>query len=648
MPLFAHSTTRWLRQPSGRRYALFLFPVLLLGAGWARGAEDHAAKPDAAAYEKQVRPVLQQFCVGCHGAQKPAGGVNLAAFPDAASAQHDPAMWRKILAQLRARTMPPVGMPKPTDAQRAHVMDWITQTLDGGDAPKNPGRVLIHRLSRTEYNNTLHDLLGVTSNPADKFPADGGGGGGFDNDANTLYIPPILMERYLEAASQALDEAKPDRIFVVRAGRGLPKRSVAKKNIERFATHAFRRPLEATESDRLMRLYDLAIQRGQSFENAVKLAYKAVLVSPNFLFRIEKDRNSAQPYPLNDFELASRLSYFLWSSMPDDELLALAGQQRLRKSGVLDAQIRRMLQSPKSHALAESFGGQWLRVRDLYTSRQPDPDRFPNYTPTLRDAMYREPIEFFASVLHENASLLDLLDADYTYVNEELAKFYGIEGVKGVQMRRVPLSDRNRGGVLTMASVLTITSYPQRTSPVLRGKWVLGEVLGAPPAPPPPNAGGLPADDAPTKEGLTFRQRLEKHREKPECAGCHNRMDPIGFGLENFDGIGRWRTEIGGKPVDSSGVLATGEKFSGPVELKKCLMAQRDEFLRNLTEKMLAYALGRGLESYDAPAVRKITSAVEKDGYHSVTLIREIVKSYPFQYRSDTDPTTKLAANGHK
>jgi hypothetical protein len=320
--------------------------------------------------------------------------------------------------------------------------------------------------------------------------------------------------------------------------------------------------------------------------------------------------------------------------MPDEELLKLAAQKKLRDPATLDLQVKRMLASPKSKALADSFAGQWLRVRDLYTTAQPDPGRFPNYTPALRDAMYNETIDFFSDVLHQNSSLLTLLNANYTYLNEDLARLYGIEGVKGPEMRRVELADKRRGGILSMASVLTLTSYPQRTSPVLRGKWVLEEILGAPTPPPPPNAGGLSANDAP-EAGLTFRQRLEKHREKPQCASCHSRMDPIGFGLENFDGIGRWRDEIGGKPVDSSGILATGEKFSGPAELKQHVLMQKEEFVRNLTEKMLAYALGRGLEPYDIPTVRKITVAVAKDNYRSGTLLREIVKSYPFQYRKN-------------
>ncbi len=612
-----------------------LLPALLLGAGLARGADTPPAASKQAAYEKQIRPALQQFCVGCHGGPKPSGSINLAAFADVTAIQRDQATWRKVLTQLRERTMPPRGMAQPTAEQRDRLIEWLAHTLNNADdslLPQNPGRVLIRRLSRTEYNNTVRDLFGIHSKPADSFPADGGGGGGFDNNADTLYVPPILMERYLEAAGQILQEARPERLFFVRPGKGVSRREAARMILAHFALRAYRRPVEKAEVDRLMRLYDLVSRRPESFENAVKFALKAVLISPNFLFRVEKERNTTQPYRISYYELASRLSYFLWASMPDEELFRLAGQNRLHDPIVLDQQVRRMLQSPKSYALADSFAGQWLRVRDLYTSARPDPRRYPGFTPSLRDAMYQETIEFFYSLLRDDASLLNLLDANYTYLNEELARHYGIEGVQGPNMRRVYLTDHRRGGVLTMASVLTLTSFPQRTSPVLRGKWVLGEILGAPPSPPPPNAGGLPADDAP-KEGLTFRQRLEKHREKPQCASCHSRMDPIGFGLENFDAIGRWRTDIGGQPVDSSSVMATGEKFSGPVELKQLLLKQKDEFIRNLTEKMLAYALGRGLEPYDLPAVRKITTAVATDGYRSSTLIREIVNSYPFQYR---------------
>jgi len=622
---------------TGRRALPVLAALSLFFLGVTQVAQSQPQPTPQAAYEETGHPFLKQYCLGCHGPTKPRGGVNLSGYGDVASIQRDQATWRKVLTLIREHNMPPQGAPQPEPAQRDRVAAWLAHTLDTADEsliPRNPGRVLIHRLSRTEYNNTVRDLFGVQSNPADRFPADGGGGGGFDNNADTLFIPPILMERYLEAAGEVLNEAPAAQLFVARPGKALPARAAAQKILAHFGTRAFRRPVEPAEVDRLLRLYDAAARRGEPFESAVRYALKAVLISPSFLFRIEKEQPTTEAYRISDYELASRLSYFLWSSTPDAELFRLAKLGKLRDPQVLDAQIQRMIQSPKSAALADSFAGQWLRVRDLQTSAQPDRRRYPTFTPSLRDAMYQETVEFFGSVLKENASLLRLLDADYTYLNEELAKHYGIPGVIGANFRRVALPDRQRGGVLTMASVLTVTSYPQRTSPVLRGKWVLEELLGAEVPPPPPNAGGLPASDAP-REGLTFRQRLEKHREKPECASCHNRMDPIGFGLENFDAVGRWRTEMGGVPVDSAGVLATGEKFSGPVELRARILARKEEFARNLSEKMLAYALGRGLEPYDLPTVRKLTATLAKDDYRSATLIREIVQSYPFQYRKN-------------
>lgn len=626
------------RRPSVRAL-LVLSPLALLGAGLTTAAlgQNQPQPPTQASFEKDAQPFLKQYCLGCHGAKGARGGVDLAKYADLAALQKDQNTWRKVLTQVRERSMPPKNAAQPKETERDHMVQWLAHALDNVDESliaKDPGRVLIHRLSRTEYNNTLRDLLGVDTRPADKFPADGGGGGGFDNNADTLFIPPILMERYLEAAGDSLAQAPAARLFTVRPSKTLPAPAAARKVLATFAKRGYRRPVTVPEVDRLVSLYTQAAARGEKWDNAVKFAMKAVLVSPYFLFRVEKDRPVNGPYPVSDYELANRLSYFLWSSMPDEELFRLADKKLLRDPKVMDAQIARMLKDPKGQALSDSFVGQWLRIRELQTSAQPDPKRFPSYTPTLRDSMYRETVEFFSSILKEDTSLLRLLDADYTFVNEELAKHYGIPGVTGPEFRRVSLTDRNRGGILTMASVLTITSYPQRTSPVLRGKWVLEEVLGAQVPPPPPNAGGLPADGA-NKEGLTFRQRLEQHRVKPECASCHSRMDPLGFGLENYDGIGRWRAQMDGKPVDSSGVLNTGEKFTGPVELKTLITVRKEEFLRNLTEKMLAYSLGRGLEPYDIPAVRRITEAVSKDGYRGTTLIREIVKSYPFQYRKN-------------
>lgn len=618
--------------------ALLALPALVLVSGFAPEAQPPQVA-NQTAYDKTVAPVLQKYCLPCHGNNSAAGGVNLAKYKNIAEIQKDQVGWRKVVTQIRQRSMPPKGSPAPTLEERELMATWLTGTLDAADdslIPRDPGRVLIHRLNRQEYNNTVRDLFGVTIKPADNFPADGGGGGGFDNNADTLYVPPILMERYLDAADAVLSAAIPDRVFIARPGKGITPTAAARKVVEHYAFRAYRRPVTTAEVDKLMALFARVQKRGGTYEEGVKLALKAVLVSPNFLFRVEQVRAGTEAYRLNDFELASRLSYFLWASMPDDQLLNLAKQGKLTSDPrSLEREVRRMTESRKFMEFADAFAGQWLRIRELYTGAQPDRRKFPEYTPELRDAFYSETVLFFASVMREDVSLLRFVDADYTFANETLAKHYGIPGVTGNEMRKVQLADGKRGGLLTMGSVLTLSSYPLRTSPVLRGKWLLSEFLGTPPPPPPPVVAFLSQDDGVNKEGQTFRQRLEKHRTKPECASCHSRIDPLGFGLENYDPIGRWRDKVADVAVDASGELPNGDKFAGSAELKKVLLSRKDEFLRNLVEKMLAYSLGRGLQPYDLPTVKRIMTTLEQNDYRSGVLLMEIVKSYPFQYRKN-------------
>jgi mono/diheme cytochrome c family protein len=624
-----------------------LLPVLAFGLASSTAAAAPLER-QSDEFPAQIRPLLNEYCAKCHGSVKAKAGVNLAVFTNTISVYRDPKMWEAVAAKLQAGEMPPEGKPQPSTAERENLIHWVQKTLlnlEEGRFAADPGRVMIHRLSRTEYNCTIRDLLGIDTKPADTFPSEGGGGGGFDNNADTLFIPPLLMERYLATANAVLDQAPQERIFYIKKGLFQSERGAAKKIVEHFAFLGFRRPVEAREIDRLMLVYEHSRKQGASFETATKAVLSGILASPNFLFRVESNQENDQPYRINDYELASRISYFLWSSMPDEELFRLAGQNRLHDPKILQAQVERMIRDPKSEVFAESFASQWLRVRELKTAAQPDPQRFPNYTPALRDAMYREVIAFFDSVVRENRNLLILLAADYTFLNSDLATLYGIDGIQGEQLRKVKLTDTKRSGILGMAAVLTLTSYPQRTSPVLRGKWVLEEILGTPPPPPPPLVKSLPPDDAPV-EGLTLRQRLEKHREQPECAACHLRMDPLGFGLENFDPIGRWRTQIGEQAVDASGVLPGGQKFEGPVELRKILLNRKQEFIRNVTQKMLAYGLGRGLEYYDTPSVNEIEKALADNDYRSSVLITEIVKSFPFQFRRNAP--VEQATNNRK
>lgn len=443
----------------------------------------------------------------------------------------------------------------------------------------------------------------------------------------TLTIHYLEMQGPMDLPTRAYPETH-KRIMSAAPATG-DKTMRARRILERFASRAYRRPVKTEELERLVQFVGMAEKDGDTFERGIQLACQAVLVSPHFLFRVELDNKArkGEATALNDYELASRLSYFLWSSMPDDQLFDVAKEGRLRLN--LEAQVKRMLKDPRAKALVENFGGQWLQFRNL-KGMQPDTGRYPAYNDALRNAMEEETARFFHAIIQEDRSVLDFLDADFTFLNERLAKHYGIPGVKGEQFRKVMLKDHNRGGILTQASVLTVTSNPTRTSPVKRGKWVLDNILGTPPPPPPPDAGELKEDSA-LKGSL--RERMEQHRAKPSCAVCHQRMDPLGFGLENFDGIGGWRDKDGAFAIDTSGTLPGGKSFQGPAELKAVLKTKSDLFTRCLAEKMLTYALGRGLEWYDKPAVDKIAAELAKDDYRFSTLVVGIVKSDPFQLR---------------
>jgi hypothetical protein len=405
------------------------------------------------------------------------------------------------------------------------------------------------------------------------------------------------------------------------------------KIVANLAHHAWRRPVTAAETASLMKFVAMAKADGQSAEQGIQVALQAMLVSPNFLFRIEHDANPTDPaksHPVSEIELASRLSYFLWSSMPDDELLGVAEAGKLRAPGVLDAQVKRMMADPRSAALADNFAGQWLELRNLDVVK-PDPQKFPEWNPELRDAMRTETSLFFDSILRENRPLADFLDARYTFLNGKLAKFYGVPGVEGPEFRRVELQTPERGGILGQASVLTVSSYPTRTSVVIRGKYILQNILGAPPPPAPADVPAL--DEAAVGTSMTLRQQMEKHRADPTCATCHSKMDPLGFGLENYDGIGKWRTLDGKFPVDSTGTLPNGKAFATPAEMRSLLRSQLPQFARCMTEKMLTYSLGRGIGPEDRRTVDQILRNWAAKDYPFQSLIFEVVRSLPFQAR---------------
>jgi hypothetical protein len=453
-----------------------------------------------------------------------------------------------------------------------------------------------------------------------------------------------LSVRSIEIQGPA-NAAPPDvhrRIVFTGPSQDKSVRQAAEEILGRLLPRAFRRRVDETEIERFVRLVEFADKRGDSFERGVQVALQAILVSPHFLFRVElddqpnerpneqSDEQSLQ-HALSDYELASRLSYFLWSTMPDEQLLQRAQQGVLHQSEVLDAEVTRMLADPKADALVDNFASQWLTLSNIEEA-QPNAELFPEFTPELRADMVRETKMFVSDIFRQDRSLLDFLDADFTFVNERLAEHYGIHGVTGGEFRRVSLPQGKRAGVLTHASILTITSNPDRTSLVRRGAWILDNILGAKlPAPP----GDVPSleEGAKASGATSMREQLKIHRDMPTCAVCHDVLDPLGFGFENLDPIGRWRETAEGIPVDAGGTLPSGESFSGPVELAGILKSRQDEFAELVTKKMLTYALGRGLEIGDSCTVDEIVADLRDNDYRFTTLVRDIVHSKPFLMR---------------
>jgi mono/diheme cytochrome c family protein len=484
----------------------------------------------------------------------------------------------------------------------------------------------------------------------------GGGGGGRRGQAVALdlYVDKSRVQRFEVTDGSSTNIRRvivggpyniagrgntPSRtsIFICRPATATDEAPCARRILSSLARRAFRRPVTTTDIEPLYAFYQTG-RTGGDFDAGIEAALRAVLVSPEYLFRIEHDPARAQPgqvYRVNDVDLASRLSFFLWSSIPDEELLGLAEQGRLKDPVVLRRQVERMLNDQRSQALVENFGGQWLQIRSVEQVR-PDAGIFA-FDEALRQAFMQETMLFVSSIVKENRSLLDLLDADYTFLNQRLAEHYGVPNVYGSQFRRVTMTDPNRRGLLGQGSILTVTSYPNRTSVVQRGKWVLENLLGTPPPPPPPNVPDLKA--APNGKRLSMREQMQAHRANPICASCHGRMDPIGFALENYDGVGRWRDDDAGAKVDASGKLPDGTEFQGPAGLRQLLLTKyKEDFLRTATEKLLTYALGRGLESYDAPTVRAIAREASKDNYRMSSLIAGVVHSTPFQMRKVSEP----------
>ncbi|MBC8350561.1 MAG: DUF1592 domain-containing protein [Planctomycetes bacterium] len=451
------------------------------------------------------------------------------------------------------------------------------------------------------------------------------------NDRDRNLILASLEVRGPRAAKRVLP-ASHQRILFVQPNDKLSRDDAARKVIERFTSRAFRRPATSNELDRLMQLVKVAEKAGDNFEASIQLALQAVLVSPHFLFRIEENPDAGSlERSLTDYELATRLSYFLWNSMPDDELFRHAWQGTLRKDDNLDHQVRRMLGDAKAKALVDGFAAQWLQLRK-FDEMIPSERHFPSFDDRLRADMRRETELFFSYIVQKDRSVTDLLVADYSFINQRLARHYGLPNVKGERFQRVSLAGTPRGGLLTHGSILTVTSNPTRTSPVKRGRWILENLLGEPPPPPPPNVPEL-VDEGKELTG-TLREQMEQHRENPTCSVCHETMDALGFALENFDAVGAWRLFDGKHPVDASGQLPDGGSFNGPAELATYLRGNmQDKFVHCMAEKLLTYALGRGLEFYDQCAVDKILVELSQNEYRFSSLVLGVVRSEPFQHQ---------------
>ncbi len=826
-------------------------------------AADESTRPGLLELRNEIRPLLTQLCYDCHGEGESKGNVAFDAFKSDEELLEKKDLWRAVLRNVRAGLMPPARKPRPTEAEKKRLADWIKLAVFESDPREpDPGRVTLRRLNRTEYRNTIRDLMGIDFDTEREFPPDDTGHG-FDNIGDVLTLSPMLIEKYLAAAKAIVDKAVPmvarvppenhiagnrflrigaavsvekadekkkpgpeplsyydsatishtfttdhagryqllldltanerfvdgqfdynkcrllfkidgeellrrehvreggkpfhdafdrdllvgehelrievepltpaekqvrslslkldavtvrgptderlwvqpksyERFFLSEAPSEPQARRAHSRNIlERFATRAFRRPVDARTVDRLADLaVSVSTKAGKTFEAGIAQAMVAVLASPRFLFREEEVEpiGEGQAFSfVDEYALASRLSYFLWSSMPDEELFRLAGEKKLRSSQ--SAQIQRMLADSRFEALIRNFTGQWLQVRDIDSVQidarsvmsrelEPDPEldrarekfralrdkpfesltpeekadldraravffksrgRFSRFelTGALRQAMRQETEKWFEHIVRGDRSLLELLDSDSTFLNQRLAEHYEVPGVEGEEMRLVRLpADSPRGGLLTQGTLLAVTSNPTRTSPVKRGLFILENILGAPPPPPPPDIPPL-EDSAKGAQGRepTLRETLALHRDKPLCSSCHNRMDPLGLALENFNALGRWREKERGQPVDVAGKLITGEAFTSIRELKRTLVKDRaQDFYRCLTEKLLIYALGRGLGYSDEATVDQIVERITRENGRPSALFLGIIESAPFQKRRNLEPRENLRA----
>lgn len=742
--------------------------IVLVSVAWA--------SDDDQLFQHRIIQVLDNYCQECHEPGDSEGNIEFLDAYEARDIQKDRDEWRSVAAQLLNRTMPPPDEEQPSEEERMEVVKWVENFLRRTACDQGPyaGTVTSRRLNRLEYNLTVEDLFGLEFPFADSLPMESGGGEGFNNDGETLYLQPMLMERFIEAAGEIVDTAivtptqdlqftgkdfigakdwiepgnsvsvyapvylesafrvklgvkapadtkgkvmfvvkvdeRPAQSFSFPAGEAQGKEAeraielsftrgthaitvlgrkgsvpfrvgrmrisqqerrwtdeqkaahsrllgvapgevpenegeAADRVLRKFLPRAFRRPTDDSEIEKYLALYGRAADRGDPWEERIKLMVKGVLVSPDFLFRIESSPQTKEIEPIGEFELASRLSYFLWSTMPDDELMLLAAEGKLQDEDILTAQVNRMLKDRRSMTMANTFVGQWLGTKDVGGRIAPITNELQDtYTVEIASDMREEAVRLFHFLVTENRPVTELIDSDYTFMTGRLAKFLEIEGAKGLktaEFSKFNYPDRNRGGLLGMAAVLAATSHYKETSPVLRGAWVFDTLVGSPVPPPPPN---VPPLGGKKKDGkvLTTKERLELHRNDISCRSCHELIDPIGFGLENFDFLGRWRNEVDKHPIDAGGRMPTGEIFSNPAEMRKVLLETRKEqFLRQVSKKLLSYALGRGIDDQDDCTITQLVEHLEQNELGAGELVRQIVLSVPFRNRQLVETVQK-------
>lgn len=818
----------------------------ILFVAQAYSAFSFGAEP---AFQEQIRPIFTAKCVKCHNGEESSAHIRFDDLTDESTASRRRRLWRKAVAQIESGSMPPRDAPPLNVDEKERLLTWMKDRIENVDrddrASRDPGPTVVRRLTLPEYNRTIRDLLGFEFDAAIAvgMTHEVSDGNPFGNLGAALEMPPALLEKYFAAADSIVDRyfgselsssidgriqeqarASRESLFGLKPNEwrnpdhqpaplaGLEPRDSARVLISDLARRAYRGQDSPEDLDRLMAIYDRAIVQNLSYRDAVRVVLKALLVSPKFLFRIEGQTNEPSTngaaesnesefdiQPVTDWELASRLSFFLWSSSPDDELFELARRGRLSATGpsiemvklagkvigapgsekqqgnnrdlvfdgdlltfldgpdadsfwigldlgspkpieqlkfacraghehrmiggrfqasnkvdfsddvvellhvtqapasrnawniatgqrpsgwnvqdlpqsvirqyvrylppknsfgniaefevrgpaagtVIEQQVRRMLADPRARAITDNFAVYWLQLYKLPSAR-PSTEFFPEFNANVRQAMFDETALFFDSLRRDDGCLLNLLQADYTFVNEELAKYYGLPDVTGKEMRRIALPpELQRSGLLGMGSILAVTSHTSRTSPTLRGKWILEVLLGAPPPPPPANVSQIQEGQNNSKSEIkTFREKLTQHAQDNACAGCHRKMDPLGFSLDNFDAVGRWRDKIGDRPLDVSGELPGGEKLAGIQDLRRVLIDRKQQFVQSLTEQMLVYALGRELEDSDDCVVRKICTQLQSDNYRFSTLILEVANSDPFRLRRATRSTKETA-----